>query len=85
MRKSKVLKFSVSEEQELLRVRLGSEGLGEVSEFAYLGSMVSVEGIIEAELKHKLEKGSRIMEGWLLVGKQRNGNLECWKAWWYLQ
>ena len=44
MVKSKVLKFSVRGEQEpLMRMRLGSGKLEEVSQFKYMGSMVSMD------------------------------------------
>ena len=40
-------------EGEHLRVRLGVENLGEVSEFKYLGSFVSPHRSMEAKLKYR--------------------------------
>ena len=48
MKESKILKFSLSEEQAFLRERLRSKELEDVREFKFLGSVVAVDGSKEA-------------------------------------
>ena len=59
----RISKFSLNEEQEPLRLRLGPEELEEVSEFKYLGSIVSTDGGMEEELKKRLGKGAKLVGG----------------------
>ena len=61
MAKNKIVRFNFRCEQELLRVRVGSVELKEVTNFKYLGSFVSAYGDMEVELKHKLEVGAKVM------------------------
>ena len=42
-------------------MRLGSEDLEGMGEFKYLGFFVSVDGVMEAELKHRVEEGAKVI------------------------
>ena len=65
--KIKVLRLTLREEEELLRARLESV---ELSEFKYLGSRVSVDGVTETKRKHHLGKRAKIIGG--LAGLRRS-------------
>ena len=54
VRKSEVLKFSSSGEQEFLRVRRGSEELEQEGEFTYLRSMLYAGDGMEVGLRYSL-------------------------------
>ena len=84
MKESKILKFSLSEEQAFLRERLRSKELEDVREFKFLGSVVAVDGSKEAVLKLSLGKGAKIMlesivvpillygpDSWVLIARER--------------
>ena len=62
-RKSKVLKFRLSGEEEPLIVSMGSDDLDAVSKFKYLRSLVSANGSMEAELENMPVNQVKIIGG----------------------
>ena len=52
-------------------MRLGSRQPGEMSEFKYLGSVVSTDSCMDGRLKHRLGEGARIMEGLVTIWRSR--------------
>ena len=65
----KVMKFSLSEERESLKVRLVSDEQEEVGEFKYLGSFMSLDVGREEELKNNFGEVAKIIGGLWEKGK----------------
>ena len=59
--KSKVMKCTRSMDGHRLNVVLNGEVLEEVDQFKYLGSMIAASGGVEADVRHRVNEGCKVL------------------------
>ena len=59
--KSKVMRCTRNEDGKRINVALDGEVLGEVDQFKYLGSIISANGGVEADVSHRVNEGCKIL------------------------
>ena len=74
MGKSKVMRCTRNEDGTRLNVRLDGEALEEVDQFKYLGSILSANGGVEADVSHRVSEGCKVLGA--VNGVIRNRGLE---------
>ena len=71
--KSKVMRCTRSEDGARLNVMLNGEALEEVDQFKYLGSVIAANGGIEADVRHRVNEGCKVLGA--LKGVMKNRGL----------
>ena len=59
--KSKVMRCTINEGGNRLDVRLDGEALEEVDQFKYLGSVIAADGGVEADVRHRVNEGCKVL------------------------
>ena len=59
--KSKVMRCTSNEGGNRLDVRLDGEVLEEVDQFKYLGSVIAADGGVEADVRHRVNEGCKVL------------------------
>ena len=73
MGKSKVMRCTRNEDGARLRAMLNEEELEEMDQFKYLGSVISANGGVEAEVCHRVNEGCKVLGA--LKGVMKNRGL----------
>ena len=73
MGKSKVMRCTRSEDGARLNVMLNGEALEEVDQFNYLGSVIAANGGMEADVRHRVNEGCKVLGA--LKGVMKNRGL----------
>ena len=71
--KSKVMRCTRNEDGARLNVMLNGEALEEVDQFKYLGSVIAVNGGVEADVRHRVNEGCKVLRA--LKGVMKNRGL----------
>ena len=71
--KSKVMRCTRNEDGARLNVMLNGEALDEVDQFKYLGSVIAANGGVEADVRHRVNEGCRVLGA--LKGVMKNRGL----------
>ena len=71
--KSKVMRCTRSEDGARLNVMLNGEALEEVDQFKYLGSFIAANGGVEADVRHRVNEGCKVLGA--LKGVMKNRGL----------
>ena len=83
--KSKVMRCTRSEDGARLNVMLNGEALEEVDHFKYLGSVVAANGGVEADVRHRVNEGCKVLGALKGVMKNRglgmNVKKVCMRKW----
>ena len=69
--KSRVMRCTRNEDGARLNVMLKGEALEEVDQFKYLGSVITANGGVEADVRHKVIKGCKMLDAVKGVMKNR--------------
>ena len=69
--KSKVMRCTKREDGNRLNVSLDGEVLEEVDQFKYLGSVIAADGGVEADVKHRVNEGCKVLGAMRGVIKNR--------------
>ena len=69
--KSKVMRCTRSEDGARLNVMLNGEALEEVDQFKYLGSVIAANGGVEADVRHRVNEGCKVLGALKGVMKNR--------------
>ena len=69
--KSKVMRCTRNEDGARLNVLLNGEALEEVNQFKYLGSVIDANGGVEADVRHRVNEGCKVMGALKRVVKSR--------------
>ena len=72
--KSKVMRCTNGEDGNRLNVVLDGEVLEEVSQFKYLGSVIAADGGVEADVRHRVNEGCKVLGA--MNGLMKNRGLE---------
>ena len=75
--KSKVMKCTRNQDGARLNVLLNGEALEEVDQFKYLGSVIAANGGVEADVRHKVNEGCKVLGALKGVMKNRGLGNEC--------
>ena len=59
--KSKVMRCTRNEDGARLNVMLNGEALEEVDQFKYLGSVIAANGGVEADVRHRVNEGCKVL------------------------
>ena len=59
--KSKVMKCTRNEDGVRLNVMLNGEALEEVDQFKYLDSVIAANGGVEADVRHRVNEGCKVL------------------------
>ena len=59
--KSKVMRCTGNEDDAKLNVMLNGEALEEVDQFKYLGSVIAANGGVEADVRHRVNEGCKVL------------------------
>ena len=59
--KSKVMRCTGNEDSARLNVMLNGETLEEVDHFKYLGSLIAANGGVEADVRHRVNEGCKVL------------------------
>ena len=73
MGKSKVMRCMGNEDGARLNVMLNREALEEVDQFKYLGSVIAANGGVEADVRHRVNEGCKVLGA--LKGVMKNRGL----------
>ena len=73
MSKSKVMRCTRNEDGARLDVMLNGEALEEVDQLKYLGSVIAANGGMEADVRHRVHEGSKVLGA--LKGVMKNRGL----------
>ena len=71
--KSKVMRCTRNEDGARLNAMLNGEALGEVNQFKYLGSVIAANGGVEADVRHRVNEGCKVLGA--LKGVMKNRGL----------
>ena len=71
--KSKVMRCTKNEDGAILNVILNGEALEEVDQFKYLGSVIAANGGVEADVRHRVNEGCKVLGA--LKGVMKNRGL----------
>ena len=71
--KSKIMRCTRSEDGARLNVMLNGEALEEVDQFKYLGSVIAANGGVEADVRHRVNEGCKVLGA--LKGVMKNRGL----------
>ena len=71
--KSKVMRCTRNEDGDRLNVMLNGEALEEVDQFKYLGSVIAANGGVEADVRHRVNEGCKVLGA--LKGVMKNRGL----------
>ena len=71
--KSKVMRCTRNEDGARLNVMLNGEALEEVDQFKYLGSVIATNGGVEADVRHRVNEGCKVLGA--LKGVMKNRGL----------
>ena len=71
--KSKVMRCTRSEDGARLNVMLNGEALEKVDQFKYLGSVIAANGGVEADVRHRVNEGCKVLGA--LKGVMKNRGL----------
>ena len=71
--RSKVMRWSRNEDGAGLNVMLNGEALDEVNQFKYLGSVTAANGGVEADVRHRVNEGCKVLGA--LKGVMKNRGL----------
>ena len=71
--KSKVMRCTRNEDGARLNVMLNGEALEEVDQFKYLGSVIAANGGVEADVRHRVNEGCKVLGA--LKGVMKNRGL----------
>ena len=71
--KSKLMRCTRNEDGARLNVMLNGEALEEVDQFKYLGSVIAANGGVEADVRHRVNKGCKVLGA--LKGVMKNRGL----------
>ena len=71
--KSKVMRCTRNEDGASLNVMLNGEALEEVDQFKYLGSVIAANGGVEADVRHRVNEGCKVLGA--LKGVMKNRGL----------
>ena len=71
--KSNVMRCTRNEDGARLNVMLNGEALEEVDQFKYLGSVIAANGGVEADVRHRVNEGCKVLSA--LKGVMKNGGL----------
>ena len=82
--KSKVMRCTRKEDDARLNVMLNGEALEEVDQFKYLGSVITANGGVEADVRHRVNEGGKVLGA--LKRVMKNSGLEmnvkfCTRKW----
>ena len=69
--KNKVMRCTRNEDGATLNVMLNGEALEEVDQFKYLGSVIAANGVVEADVCHKVNEGCTVLGALKRVMKNR--------------
>ena len=69
--KSKVMRCTRNEDGAKLNVMLNGEALEEVNQFKYLGSVIAANGGVEADVRHRVNEGCKVLGALRGVMKNR--------------
>ena len=69
--KSKVMRCTRNEDGARLNVMLNGEALEEVDQFKYLGSVIAANGGVEADVRHRVNEGCKVLGALKRVMKNR--------------
>ena len=72
--KSKAMRCTRNEDGARLIVKLNGEALEEVDHFKYLGSVIAANGGVEADVRHRVNEGCKVLGA--LKGIMKNRGLE---------
>ena len=72
--KSKVMRCTNGDDGNRLNVVLDGEVLEEVSQFKYLGSVIAADGGVEADVRHRVNEGCKVLGA--MNGLMKNRGLE---------
>ena len=61
MGKSTVMRCARNEDGARLNVMLKGEALEEVDQFKYLGSVIAANGGVEADVRHRMNEGCKVL------------------------
>ena len=85
--KSKVMKCTRNEDGARLNVMLNGEALEEVDQFKYLGSVIAANGGVEADVRHRVNEGCKVLGALKGVMKNRGLGMNvkkfCMRKWLY--
>ena len=71
--KSKVMRCARNEDGARLNAMLNGEALDEVDQFKYLGSVIAADGGVEADVRHRVNEGCKVLRA--LKGVMKNRGL----------
>ena len=78
--KSKVMRCTRNEDGARLNVLLNGEALEEVDQFKYLGSVIAANGGVEADVRHRVNEGCKVLGTLKGVMKNRGLGMNVNKA-----
>ena len=78
--KSKVIRCTRNEDGARLNGMLNGEVLKEVDQFKYLGSVIAVNGGVEADVRHRVNEGCKVLGALKVVMKNRGQGMNVKKV-----
>ena len=78
--KSKVMRCTRNEDGARLNVMLNGEALEEVDQFKYLGSVIATNGGVEADVRHRVNEGCKVLGALKGVMKNRGLGMDVKKV-----
>ena len=78
--KSKVMRCTNREDGNRLNVTLDGEVLEEVDQFKYLGSVIAADGGVEADVRHRVNEGCKVLGAMKGVMKNRGLGMDVKKV-----
>ena len=78
--KSKVMRCTRNEDGARLNVTLSGEVLEEVDQFKYLGSIIAANGGVEADVRHRVNEGCKVLGAMKGVIKNRGMGMNVKRA-----
>ena len=78
--KSKVMRCTRNEDGARLNVMLNGEALEEVDQSKYLGSVIAANGGVEADVRHRVNEGCKVLGALKGVMKNRGLGMNAKKA-----
>ena len=75
--KSKVMRCTRNEDGARLNVMLNGEALEEVDQFIYLGSVIAANSGVEADVRHRVSEGCKVLGALKGVMKNKRTGNEC--------
>ena len=81
MGKSKVMRCTNRKDGNRLNVTLDGEVLEEVDQFKYLGSVIAADGGVEADVRHRVNEGCKVLGAIKGVMKNRGLGMDVKKVW----